>query len=680
MKALATLIGVVLVGKLLVATEAYAQQPDSIGRYTPLDSVVIQAYGSHTLMATPAAVNVLASAQWGRFANGQLSQAINVTPGIRMEERSPGSYRLNIRGSSVRSPYGVRNVKIYYDGIPFTAPGGSSALNMLGLASLEKIEVIKGPGSSLYGEGTGGVLLFEPQHGDSLAIEVGIQKGSYQHQTTQLQLKGWGNVFTYEQAQGEGYREHSAMKKQVASYHGRWHTAEKQWWKMNLVYSVLDYQTPGALTLAEYQTDPRKARPATGTNPSAAEARAGIFQKALLWGVTRQNQISPQWKNTSTAYFFYHETHNPTIQNYERRHEPHWGGRSVFNYTVSAIDLTLGAELQQGNFKSTVFDNQQGNVGLQRYYDRLQLLQWMGFAQLKWSAGPWLLTAGASVNQMRFDFIRHGSAIAAEATKRFSGAILPRGAVLYRWLPNLSAYINVSKGFSPPATNEIFADNSSYNLALQPEQGWNIEPGLRGRFFGQRLFLDISYFHTGLSNSIVTRRDEAGGNYYLNAGKTQQRGVELATSFQVMAPTKARQIVFHASYSRYWFKYLNFVQLTEDYSGKQMPGVAPEAVAFMADIKMKQGFFGHVTLAHQARIALNDANSEYAAPFQLLSAKVGYHWLIGKLPFRAFIGADNLLDQRYSLGNDINGFGGRYYNVAAPRTFYGGLSIGWKRY
>ena len=85
--------------------------------------------------------------------------ALNITPGVSMEERSPGSYRLNIRGSSLRSPFGVRDVKIYLNEIPLTDPSGNTYLNQLSFYNFNSIEIIKGPASSLYGAGIGGAML-----------------------------------------------------------------------------------------------------------------------------------------------------------------------------------------------------------------------------------------------------------------------------------------------------------------------------------------------------------------------------------------------------------------------------------------------------------------------------------------------------------------------------------------
>jgi iron complex outermembrane recepter protein len=121
---------------IFCCTDLYAQSDTAIHIY---DTVIIDAYQGKKILKTAAAINFISSEDMGRFNNTNALQALNATPGVRMEERSPGSYRLNIRGSSVRSPFGVRNVKIYYGDVPFTAPGGASMLNMLGYYNIGSV-------------------------------------------------------------------------------------------------------------------------------------------------------------------------------------------------------------------------------------------------------------------------------------------------------------------------------------------------------------------------------------------------------------------------------------------------------------------------------------------------------------------------------------------------------------
>src|SRR5687768_6677819 len=89
-----------------------------------LQEIVIEAYETdRQLSEVPASVGLLKEDALQRFNNTSILPASNVLPGVRMEERSPGSYRFSIRGSSLRSPFGVRNVKAYWNGLPFTDAG-----------------------------------------------------------------------------------------------------------------------------------------------------------------------------------------------------------------------------------------------------------------------------------------------------------------------------------------------------------------------------------------------------------------------------------------------------------------------------------------------------------------------------------------------------------------------------
>ncbi|MDQ3551646.1 MAG: TonB-dependent receptor plug domain-containing protein, partial [Bacteroidota bacterium] len=128
---------------------AYGQATDTISPIE-LEEVVVKAFEQNRrLKDIPASVQYISKGVLERFSPTSVVHAMNTLPGVRMEERSPGSYRFNIRGSTLRSPFGVRNVKIYYNDLPFTDPGGFTFLNQLGYYNFNSVEVIKGPGSSL---------------------------------------------------------------------------------------------------------------------------------------------------------------------------------------------------------------------------------------------------------------------------------------------------------------------------------------------------------------------------------------------------------------------------------------------------------------------------------------------------------------------------------------------------
>ena len=152
-----------------------------------------------------------------RFDQTSLVQAINSVPGIRFEERAGASYRISIRGSSVRSPFGVRNVKVYWNDIPFTEPGGNTFINLLDLTNISNIEILRGPSSSIYGAGTGGVIkLRSTVPGDlNNSIQANSTIGSFGLRKTDMIINQLGskNSLTVKASRqsSDGYREHNAM-------------------------------------------------------------------------------------------------------------------------------------------------------------------------------------------------------------------------------------------------------------------------------------------------------------------------------------------------------------------------------------------------------------------------------------------------------------------------------------
>src|ERR1700761_7846980 len=167
----------------LLAGKAHAQTDSAktdTGRH--LQAVTVKGYlSAQPLLIVPASVNVLSPAQLKLQPDNSLVSALNTIPGVRMEERSPGSYRLSIRGSLLRSPFGIRDVKIYYDDLPLTDAGGNTYLNAIDVNSIQGLEVLKGPDGSLFGANSGGVVLVKPinRYNDSSFVSASVDGGSY---------------------------------------------------------------------------------------------------------------------------------------------------------------------------------------------------------------------------------------------------------------------------------------------------------------------------------------------------------------------------------------------------------------------------------------------------------------------------------------------------------------------
>ena len=94
-------------------------QADSLKNFNDtgtLETVTVTAFGgAASWKDAPAALALISKTQLQRFDNKTLVPVFNAVAGVRMEERSPGSYRLSVRGSLLRSPFGVRNIKVYWN-------------------------------------------------------------------------------------------------------------------------------------------------------------------------------------------------------------------------------------------------------------------------------------------------------------------------------------------------------------------------------------------------------------------------------------------------------------------------------------------------------------------------------------------------------------------------------------
>ncbi len=679
-------ISILLLSQVFFLNAQEAEQDSS----QTLNEVIVKAYEQNRkLMQVPASIAVINKTQLSHFNNTNILPALNSNPGIRMEERSPGSYRLNIRGSSLRSPFGVRNVKTYYNDIPYTDPGGNTYLNQLSFYNIQSAEVIKGPGSSLYGAGTGGVLLLKTNQADwypGLSFDYSAGHWGLNNLNTNLRLgtDAVQNTLNYSQLSSDGYRDNSKLDRKVFTWDLNAKLSEKGKITTHFLWGDLFYQTPGALTLSEYTANPRAARPGVGPIPGSVESKAAIYQKIFLVGITFNQKFSEHWQNTTSFYGASTRLLNPTTRNYGRTNEPHTGGRSFFQFTKkyneqTKLNIVTGVEFQQGISSVRIYSNKNGKPDTLQTDDEINNRVFLAFAQATLELPrSWFITAGLSINSQNLTITRLSTSPVTEQKRKYDNELAPRLAVLKQLAKPISVYASVARGFSPPTTAELLPSSGIIATNLNAEYGINYEAGVRAKFNSGRIYLDVNGFRFGLENTIVQRRDASGGDYFVNAGSTKQIGIESYLSWQIISNPNQSFTNCKVWLSHTWndFSYKEFKQVTNDYSGKKLPSVPKNVVAAGFDIDTKRGLYLNVNYYYADPIPLNDANTEYASSYSLLGARTGWKkHLHPKVLMELFIAADNILDEKYSLGNDINAFGGRYYNAASTFNFAGGIAL-----
>ncbi len=625
------------------------------------------------------------------FNKSTLVQEMNTIPGMRFEERSPGSYRINIRGSSLRSPFGVRNVKVYWNDIPFTDPGGNTYFNQFVAANLNTLTVFKGPASSLYGQGTGGVITIDNKPaGNTTGVEY--LAGSYGHHSLMAKAR-WGSdstgsMVTYTHNQGNGYREQTAMRRNNLSWVSEISLNKKQTLNASVLYTDMYYQTPGGLTLKEFEQNPRASRPAVGSFPSAKAINAAIWQKTFTAGATHYYTISNSLTHKTTIYGAYTQVKNSAVRNFERRSEPHFGARTMLSYHKKfgasgshSFRWDNGAEFQQGYFNMQVANNRNGAPDTLQTNDDISSTVYNFISNAQITLNRWMLVAGASINGNRLQFTRLSEYPVQQQVFQFNEEFAPRMAVMRRFQREWSVAANISKGFSPPTVAELLP-STGVITPLNAEHGWNYEMIVRKNIVPLSIRADVCAYIFKLTDALVQRRDEAGADYFINAGEVHQKGVEAHLSQIIdMGSTSVFDYVENRlSYTFSHFRYGHFIRGADDFTGRKVPGIPDHSVAWRGNIYFKKGFQAGLNYYYASAIFMNDANTDATDPYHLLGTRIGYTKMLGeRLSLHIYAGADNLLNQVYSLGNDINAAAGRYYNVAPVRNYYAGVALEWNK-
>jgi iron complex outermembrane receptor protein len=666
-------------------------QPDTL--FGELAEIAVVGYETNTnILETAASVAVVNAATISGLDDRSLLYGLNTVAGVRMEERASGSYRISIRGSALRSPFGIRNVKVYWNNVPFTEPSGSTFLNLLDATNMQSVEVLKGPAGSLYGAGNGGVLriqstvpFFQNQLLTGLTIgSFGALKynAAYQFVTEKARFS-----LKYVDQYSDGYRQQNFLDRQVVELSGNIDFSPNQRMSTSFLYSDLNYGIPGGLNAEQFATDPRQARPGNAFVPGSVDANASIDQQALFFGLTHETTLNDNASLSNSVFGSFSNFDNPFNLDYKIDTRRSGGIRSLLKKQLRLADITgqlsAGIEYQASNYASNNYTNSSGKPGSLNFSDELAVQATTVFISGQFNLpSNWIANAGLSYNKVNYKINRLQTTLDGDTTGLvdigFDPQLIPRLAFANRIAESLTLFAGLGYGFSPPTIEEVRTNEGSINLSLSPEIGINLETGARGFMMDGRFNFEVSTFYYRLRESIVQRQSVRGTTLFRNAGSTNQFGLELNAHAVLIDRPDALidEMSITGAYTYHRFRFDEYLTRNGDYSGNKLTGVAPNVIFSVLQIKSSAGLYANLSYTFTDRIPLRDDNTLYANPSSLVQTKLGWTTAIfSKLDINAAIGIDNLLDKRYSLGYDINAFGGRYFQPAPSRNWFFTLKL-----
>jgi iron complex outermembrane receptor protein len=630
-------------------------------------------------------------------SNASMLGTLNNLPGVMLDERGQGgSRRLSIRGSSLRAPFGVRNVKLYWNYMPITSPDGSSPLEVIDPAMTARMDVIKGPVANMYGAVNGGTLKFNTKGysgENSRMLRLSSTVGDFGLQRNDVQFFMNTNKLSidlfYTRQQYGGFRQQEFNNKDHFAFQiglgGVRHTFSLFGYYFDGAWGL-----PGAIDSATVAEDPTLAASFAVENNTRVERmryRTGLRHRFL---VTQSLELATVvYGNTTTKDNPYGTS--AFFNGYKQEDAQGFGGRSelIWNHTWKRLKgrFYVGGEFQQeaNILLESPIENGQPSTDL--YQDsRTVSTNAFGFAQADIKNTRWgtTLTLALNYGQLKYDHADRldTDPIDYSGTRDFAPQFLPRiGLLKTMFKKKVTLYGDLAYGQSAPALWETLQSNGAMNSDLQAENSTLIEFGVKTRLLKYKLNLDVNVYQMTLDNAIVSSVDSTGLTTYQNTGALTQQGFEASARYMFISDQekKVSLLTLWSTVTLQDFRFTDYVKDGEDLNGNLLPGSADVMINGGLNVGFLKGFYLNVTTRYVGAMAMNDDNTTFSDPYLLLGSRAGYRWRIGdNMSCEVYGGGNNLLDETYSSFLQLNGFGGRFYNPAATRNFYGGAQFSWK--
>ena len=665
----------------------------------------------------PIAIDSLSQRQ---ISDGQtqvnLSESLARVPGLVAHNRQNYAQDLQIsaRGFGARSAFGVRGVRLYVDGIPATMPDGQGQLSHIELGTAARIEVLRGPFSALYGNSSGGVISVFSEEGSPIEqFEADAGFGSYDTQRTAVKIAGGTDQLRYVAAlsnfRTEGYREHSAVRR--ANLNSRFDVALDDRSQLKIIVNAVDMpqaQDPLGLTRAQFDDDPEQA----GTNAEIYDTRKSVRQQQI--GVNYNRELTDQDTLEGIVYGGHRTTTGYQALAAAAQSSPasaggvtdlaryYWG--SDWHWTHKGALLSRPLEATIGFSYDTLREQRRGYQNFTTNADDTQTLGVKGdlrrdednrvfnadqYIQLKWQpADDWLLMAGVRNSRVP---VRSRDHYEAPGNGDDSGsteyeATTPALGAAYYINDAVHLYANYGKGFETPTLIELAykstsGNNTGLNLALDPSRSEHYEAGVKVLLDGKGMTsgrANIALFHVITHDELAVAANSSGRSVYQNVGKTQRDGLEASFDgrWSNGIGVALAYTLLRAEYAADFYSCPG-TPCTEPRlidEGNRIPGVPDSALyGEISWLHARSGFSTAVELRREAKLYVNDANSDAAAAYTVLNWRAGFeqHW--ANLQLREFLRVDNATDRNYAGSVIVNESNARYFEPAPGRSFYAGI-------
>ncbi len=672
-------------GFFLFSGSAWAQQPVLRGAVIldPINITATRSERSPTQIPN-SITQIRRDPQQGFQPGATLDEFARGTPGVFFQNQFnfTQDLRIAIRGFGARSAFGVRGIQMRVDGIPQTLPDGQTQLDSIDPSLIERMDILRGPSASLYGNASGGMIDITTREAPKEAFVIMPRQviGQYGYLKSELFMGGSNGNVGYSvfgsHLQQNGWRDHSAMQNMFSQAKLNFRTSANS--DLMLVfrefYSPLS-KDPGALTSTEVQADRRQAS-ARNVQFNAGEE---IRQEEI--GMRYRNRFSAGKEFTATTYLLHRDFQNRQafLEGGQVQFD-RWVGGLMLQFVNDHIlfqrpnRLLVGVDYGIQNDDRQRFDNNSGRRGALNL-SQIERVQSVGpFFRNEWNLKDNLdVVVGGRWDWLHYqvtDVLKSdGNQSGVRTVSQASGS----AGVVYHLSEQHQVYTHIGSVFEAPTTTELINNPSGtggFNPRLNAQTSLSSELGFRGNSAGFQYDTAVFFIRTWDEITPFELASSPGRAFFRNTGQSRRIGVET----RVVTP-EWKGLRGEISYTFSNFEFEKYLVSDANLKGNFFPGIPTHRWEGLLRYAHPLGFFGQLHVQRVGEFFVNDANTATNQAYNLGQLLLGWEMKRNGIEGSVFFGVNNLFDANYNANTRINAVLGRYFEPGPPLNLFGGVRV-----